>query len=66
MPSTMTGSSFTTPRDDARLPLLAPLPLGSGFASLAAPEIVVGAEIVAGVVRSGVYLSSSLFRRVSR
>jgi len=33
MPSTMTGSSFTTPEDDARWPLPVPLPWESGFAS---------------------------------
>ena len=33
MPSTMTGSSSTTPRDDARSPRRVPLPWGSGSAS---------------------------------
>jgi len=33
MPSTMTGSSFMTPWDDARLPPRVPLPWGSGSAS---------------------------------
>ena len=60
MPSTMTGSSFTTPRDDARSPQRVPLPWDVGLCVLAAPEIVVGTVIVAGVVVVGFVIKEAL------